>query len=1473
MRILATCVLLFCCYHLSGQGFIQNLGQWDERVNYRAESDGGMVYLEDDGFTYMFWDRQKFADRHGKPDPVEPIPVDYHAVKFQFEGANPSPRISERYLNETPYSYFIGNNPDKWASGARACSELLYHDFYPGIDLKIKLNGPGFKYSLIVHPGADPSVIKASVLGADDLFIDQGRLKVLTSLTAITEDAPYTFQYQDGEMKEIESAYILDGREVRFALGNYDKEDELIIDPSVIFSSLSLSTVDNWGYTATYDHAGNGITGGTVYGQGYPTTTGAFQRFFGGGPSNDQLARDCGIYKLSDDGTTLLFMTYLGGNNNEQPHSLVATSRDNIVIYGTTESPNFPTPNGFQRVKGDTTDIFVALLSVNGRNLLSATFLGGDDADGLNGNYNSNTLGPYRNRNALVYNYGDLYRGEVVVDSNDYVYVASTTLSRNFPVKNGYRTLYQGGGQDAVLVKLEPDLSAMSWGTFLGGNDIDAAYSLSFDKDNHIYVTGGTKGGNFPTTSGAYKTTYQGGWADAFLLRLSSDGQTLDYSTLFGSSQYDQSFFVKVGPEDRPWVFGQSEGNFPTVGTSNNASRGVFIAKFKKDLSDISLSRVIGANNLVNISPSAFSVDLCGRVYFSGWGGLDANDNTTGNTSGLGTTSDAEKTTTEGRDFYMAVYTKDLASPIYATFFGGNDGAFNSSSEHVDGGTSRFDRRGIIYQAICAACNGGQSTPVASRFPTFPSNVYGPSSRHSSAVNCNNAIVKIDLEGPALFAEFDVSDISCKVPQTLDFTNLTEKSTSFNWDMGDGTTYTDSNVTHTYDEPGVYRVRLIAYNPISCNLRDTQYATIRIYARSEADFEPDIDICTKEVSFTHLGDYARTFNWSFGDGNVSDEKNPVHQYRDTGTFAIRLFTDIGTDCADTFEIDITLEDPFNDFDVVLDTCEKTVQTTNFSTGFDSLIWEFGDASISTDFEPDHSYNARGEYRLVLRTNIGLSCEDSTVTDIDIREPEADFSYEIDTCSGEVIITNNSIDAVRHRWEYEGGVPITQDTPVIRFPVRDSTYRLLLIAAPFSSCRDSQEQLIDLPDLPKAAFTYRNDTCVSGAWFTNLSTNSPSYLWFYGNGDSSRKDSPFYNYRDTGTFKVQLIAYPYSDCPDTATEDITIDTFRFADFNTLLDTCRFTAELLNTSEDLDSFYWTLGDGNELGTREGIHQYDSSGTYLIRLFGLKTLNDCRDSIEYFLEIPELPTAAYRDSTDSCLNTKIFIDRSINTIDRRWYASTGDSGRMRQFRVEFPREGDYTVTLVAISEYGCEDSLIIPVIIDSIPVARFSIELDSCIGGARLLNNSFGDFRIKWLVNNNMLNEADSPFVNFTEVGIRYAQLIINQGSECADTIEKELDISEYTVDNIQMGNVFTPNGDGKNDVFKVLNLRPDCDDYELIIYNRWGKEVFHGKGNTLEWDGTNGREFALGSDIPMAAGLYFYIFKSNYFTRQGTITLLR
>lgn len=739
--------------------FEENRNQWDASIKYGAALPGGRLFLKQNQWVFSFLDQNHLYNHQqhkvAATGPIKPT-LDGHTYTVTFLNAAPNPTIKPARATPGYRNYLLGNDPAKWASEVKAFEQISYQELYSGIEAKLYETGKKLKYDFVVQPKADPSKIQMEYAGTEKLTIQEGNLVIKTSVNTVTEEKPVAYQVVNGLRKEVPCKFKLTGNVLSFEFPKgYRKKLPLIIDPTLVFSSYSGATADNWGFTATYDNQGNMYSGGVVLsvsGGMFPTSPGAFQ-------VNRLGLADIGIIKYNPNASgaaSRVWATYIGGSGIEAPHSLVVNSLNQLLILGTTSSSNFPTtagsfdpifnngifadPLGFnipeymQYAPGS--DLFIAKLSAAGNSMAAATFLGGTNNDGLL------NLG-----NPLVKNYGDQFRGDIFTDNADNVYIASSTSSPNFPIINGFQSLYGGGPNDAVVCKLTPNLNSLVWSSFLGGFGSDAAYSVQVDNFANVYICGGTTSVGLPQTSGALKPNFTSGpgAVEGFASKISPTGTLLRTTYIGASAGYDQTYFLQLDGQNNVYLLGQSADIYPSTPGVYSASRGrQFIQKLDTDLTTNIFSMSFGSGfqtNKFDISPTAFLVDNCERIFVCGWGGTDnqlAPSYVGGNTNNLPTTTNGFQRLTDGSDFFLMQLSQNAATLEYATFLGGNS---LQSAEHVDGGTSRFDKRGFVYHAVCGGCQ------ATNAFPTTPNawSVINGNTLPGNADNCNNAAFKFDF--------------------------------------------------------------------------------------------------------------------------------------------------------------------------------------------------------------------------------------------------------------------------------------------------------------------------------------------------------------------------------------------------------------------------------------------------------------------------------------------------------------------------------------------------------------------------------------------------------------------------------------------------------------------------------------------------------------------------------------------------------
>jgi len=1118
--------------------FVENKGQWDKEIQFKGNLTTGAFALKaDGGYRMLLLNPTDLANHQihntnlkndgGNGAIVKKIQsissnsnnipasstdniLRGHVYEINFLNSNPSPKAIPEKPQNTYNNYFIGNDPKKWTSHCHIFNAVTYQDIYPNIDVRYYSDQGKLKYDFIVHPGGDPNQIALYVTGADGLKVTDGNLIIKNSAQDVTELRPNTYQLTSIGKKDISCNYVVKGNIIRIQMNEpVNPRETLVIDP-LIFSTFTGSIADNWGYTATYDNKGNFYAGGIVFDVGFPVSVGAFQSTFQGPRGSTDIA----LMKFNATGTDRVYATYLGGTSGwEQPHSLVVDANNNLIIAGRTNSSDYP---GSRLGKGGKWDIVISKLNSDGSQLIGSKIIGGSEDDGVNIVDKESTNGGGFAQ-SINQNYGDDSRSEVIVDAIGNIYLSGCTQSTDFPVTdgsiNGGKNAV-GRSQDAIVIKFDPKLTTPFFSTYLGGNEDDAAFVLALNPTNNdIYVAGATASSDFPgDKSNSLMPTFQGGLSDGFVAIYSNAG-VLKKTTFFGTPSLDIIFGIQFDKFSFPYIMGTTTGLIPAQNVLYNENGGKqFVTKLSQDLSTIIFSTNFGTNTSIpNISPTAFLVDRCENIYVSGWGGLGNTLNINGGpikypsagTNHLSVTNDAIMSTTDGSDFYFIVLEKNSNSLKYGSFFGQNGGKY---PDHVDGGTSRFDRNGIIYQAVCGNCFGG------AKFPTSAGS-WSPNNGSGTA-GCNLAAIKITFNlagvGTDLVTSINghVGDTAGCVPLTVVFEDSLAMGKTYIWDYNDGSkrdTTIAPKTSHVFTIVGFYNVKLISVDSASCNIADSSIVTIRV--RNDAallNFKPiKVGQCNSlTYDFNNLSIppispakpfAANSFLWVFGDGTtkIAGTETVTHTFTSAGTYDVKLILTDSNYCNKLDSLPLQLHIAANikaQFQTPFAGCTPySAVFNNTSLGGVDFIWDFGDGSpISNTTNPSHNYANIGTYNVVLVANDSNSCNLTDTFRFTINvlsKPSSSYTYSPQPTlpNTAVVFTNNSVGGTLYKWTFgDGDSLITNNKSEFVSHIYPSTgtYNACLITFNAGGCSDTLCQQIAVTinpgcDVPNA-FTPNGD---------------------------------------------------------------------------------------------------------------------------------------------------------------------------------------------------------------------------------------------------------------------------------------------------------------------------------------------------------------------------------------------------------------
>lgn len=584
-------------------------------------------------------------------------------LRMKLVGMNPAPRVTPLAQLPGKSNYLIGNDPKKWRINVPTYAKVKYEGVYPGVDLVYYGNQGQLEYDFVVAPGVDPSQIALDVVAEgvrppnegpsnvrhhgqsrSPLHIDHnGDLLVGTPGGEVVFHKPLVYQRTtaSGQRTAVDSRYVLKSdREVTFEFASYDRTKPLVIDPVLRYSTYlggsgdELSTPSGTDGIAV-DPEGNAYVIGATSSIDFPVTLGALQTSFAGGSGSfgcpfNSVSADAVLTKLNARGDTIIYSTYLGGNDDDCAEGIAVDPSGNAYVAGETLSTDFPvTPGAFQSACASCSkgivDTFAAKLTRDGSALVYSTYLGGNDADLFpmlaldrfgnlyiqgatfstdypttpgafqtacascaNGNPDTYVTKLEPDGTALVYS---TYLGgsdfefcgsQIAVDSVGSAYVNGFTCSADFPTRNplqGY-----GGGCDAFVTKLNPTGSALVYSTFLGGSDFEIIFGTAIDSADNAYVSGATLSSDFPTTPVAFQPNFVGGsncpfppCADAFAAKINPSGTALVYSTFLGGTGDEAGFGVGVDFHGNAYVGGQTTStDFPTSNAFQPANAGGF---------------------------------------------------------------------------------------------------------------------------------------------------------------------------------------------------------------------------------------------------------------------------------------------------------------------------------------------------------------------------------------------------------------------------------------------------------------------------------------------------------------------------------------------------------------------------------------------------------------------------------------------------------------------------------------------------------------------------------------------------------------------------------------------------------------------------------------------------------------------------------------------------------------------------------
>ncbi len=596
------------------------------------------------------WNNLRYAKRRNRlrTTRVTRIRTPRSTLKERFIAGRAKPALGA--LGQTRINRFIGNDPKQWQSDVKTYHSVALGEVWRGVKVELQAHGNRsrrFLQSRLITPHTQS---RWMLLALQTLALStDGTLIAITTHGPVTFTAPVAFQDIDGQRRNVNVSYTLNGTRYGFELGQYDRSVPLVIDPFLQATYLGGSGGDS--ITAIkIDSAGNVFVAGITDSTDLPGTNGAAQDTSGGSGNEDVF-----VAKLNSTLTSLTQATYLGGSNVEEEISLALDSSDNVFVAGTTTSTNLPSTVGgaIATNTGSEQDGFVVKLNNALTSITQATYLGGNSFD--------RALG-------------------IAVDSSGNVFVTGETGSNPFPSTGGSVFPSPSGEGDVFVAKLNNGLTSILRSTYLGGsNSLDIGKAIAIDSSDNVFVTGITGATNFPGTTGGAQASAPAPEDNnaGFVAKLNNTLTTLSQATYLSGSVGSDARAIAIDNSGNVFVAGEARSNdFPqTAGGAQAAAQAglnlPFVASLNNALTAINQATYLGGT--AGGDALSLALDGTGNVYVSGNGG-----------AGFTGTAGGAKATGSGG--YVAKLNASLTSLLQATYLDGGSSEASNPVIALDAG-------------------------------------------------------------------------------------------------------------------------------------------------------------------------------------------------------------------------------------------------------------------------------------------------------------------------------------------------------------------------------------------------------------------------------------------------------------------------------------------------------------------------------------------------------------------------------------------------------------------------------------------------------------------------------------------------------------------------------------------------------------------------------------------------------------------
>lgn len=634
---------------------------------------------------------------------------------------------------------------------------------------------------------------------------------------------------------------------------------------------------------------------------------------------------------------------------------------------------------------------------------------------------------------------------------------------------------------------------------------------------------------------------------------------------------------------------------------------------------------------------------------------------------------------------------------------------------------------------------------------TLGGNGYISTGRYGSISSLSNQTWML-TEGPE--ALFSTNTSGCN---SVNFTNSSTNSTSYNWSFGDGTNSTSSSPNHTYTNSGNYTVTLIANNG-SCS--DTLTQIVSVTGNVIANFNASVSNCSSTILIQNNSTNASSYTWQWGNGQQSSGPQTSYTYSIPGVYTITLIASDGN-CTDTVTQNINIPQALNANLNLSTDCNNNVFINNFTSNGNSFIWLWGDGQQTLGNAISHNYSSSGNYTISLILS-NSTCTDTLTYPITISAtPVSVFTYT-NNCDYSINLFNTSLNSTQFEWQWGNGNQSTGNVSTYTYS-NSGVYNITLIAMN-GNCSDTTVQQITIPDTLYANLTLTND-CNNNVLVNNFTSNATSINWLWGDGQQSTGIVTSHAYSNDGSYNISIIL-SNSNCDDTL--QYTIDAYSTPNASfTANANCDLSVNLNNTSSANSSqFEWNWGNGTNTTGNPSSYLYSLAGPYIITLIAKN--GPCSDTTTQSVILTPIVNSQFNVTPDCNLGVTL-QNNSSNALAYQWIWGDGTNNSTNPSYYQYDTSGNYLISLIAYNGI-CTDTSTYTVMVDTFPNSAIIYSYNNC-HDTLLLTSQFNSSSYLWILGDGNTSNLNSINHNYSQPGI-YTVSLINTNSYCSDTADVTL-----------------------------------------------------------------------------------------------------